>query len=162
MQLLRYMLRYLRRTQNQGIMYSLEPHQTPLNTYSDSYFAACSPRHSHEGSVHTSFGSPISWHSKRHKTIILSTCEAKYLAASHALQETLWLQRMLSDLLPIPQTTPSPFTSSTTEQSRLLRIMATQNAASTLTFKAITSINHAKRGELPSSTSNLQRTQPTS
>jgi len=43
-------------------------------------------------------GGAISWLSQKQATVALSTAEAKYVALSSAMQEAIWLRRLLSDL----------------------------------------------------------------
>ena len=40
----------------------------------------------------------VSWRSRRQQTVALSTCEAEYMAMSHALQEGKFIRRLLFDL----------------------------------------------------------------
>jgi hypothetical protein len=50
---------------------------------------------------------PISWSSKRQKTVALSSTEAEYMALTRASGEALWLQYLSAELL---RTTPGPTT----------------------------------------------------
>ena len=43
-------------------------------------------------------GDPISWSSKKQRTVALSTCEAELYAESAAIQEVLWLRGLLTEL----------------------------------------------------------------
>ena len=49
----------------------------------------------------------ISWSLCRQKLVILSTCEAEYVATSEASQELVWLQKLLTGLQ-LRQLTASP------------------------------------------------------
>ena len=44
-------------------------------------------------------GAVISWKSKKQSTIALSTCESEYMALSMAVQEALFLERLVYDLI---------------------------------------------------------------
>lgn len=44
---------------------------------------------------------PISWSSKRQKTVAMSSCEAEYVAASEATKEAMWLRRLIKELIGI-------------------------------------------------------------
>ena len=41
---------------------------------------------------------PISWLSLKQKVVVLSTCEAEYVAAATASCQTVWLRRLLGEL----------------------------------------------------------------
>jgi hypothetical protein len=41
---------------------------------------------------------PVSWCAKKQSAIALSTAEAEYVALSHAVQEVIWLRRLLKDV----------------------------------------------------------------
>ena len=55
-------------------------------------------RRSTTGYVFTVNGMPVSWSSKRQPTIVLSSTEAEYMAATQATKEAIWLRRLLKDL----------------------------------------------------------------
>jgi len=44
------------------------------------------------------FGGAISWMSKKQFVVALSTTESKYMVATHASKETVWLQRLCSSM----------------------------------------------------------------
>lgn len=92
-----HILRYLKNTTDHGILYTASDSDT-LKTYCDSDFANASDRRSITGTIHNAFGFPVHWISKKQATIALSTCEAEYIAASQALQETLWIRRMIEQM----------------------------------------------------------------
>ena len=43
-------------------------------------------------------GDPISWASKKQRTVALSTCEAELYAEAAAIQEVLWLRGLMKEL----------------------------------------------------------------
>ena len=49
---------------------------------------------------------PISWGARKQKTIAMSSCEAKYVAASEAAKEIAWLCQLLNGI-GFPQTDPT-------------------------------------------------------
>ena len=55
-------------------------------------------RRSTSGYVFTMFGGAISWMSKRQPVVALSTTEAKYMVATHAFKEAIWLKRLGLDV----------------------------------------------------------------
>lgn len=50
------------------------------------------------GYVFTMFGGAISWMSKRHVVVDLSTTEDEYMVATHACKESIWLKRQCSNI----------------------------------------------------------------
>lgn len=69
--------------------------------YSDADYAGdISTRRSTSGYVFLLGGNNISWCSERQKSVALSTTESKYIAASNAVKELVWLQRLLNELQP--------------------------------------------------------------
>ncbi|XP_052293978.1 secreted RxLR effector protein 161-like [Citrus sinensis] len=66
--------------------------------YCDSDFAGdLDKRISTTGYVFTLGGSPISWRSVLQSTIALSSTEAKYMTATEAVKEAIWLRGLLGD-----------------------------------------------------------------
>ena len=55
-------------------------------------------RRSTSGYVFNLFGGAVSWMSKKQSVVALSTTEAKYMAATHASKEAVWLQRLCSSM----------------------------------------------------------------
>ena len=51
--------------------------------------------------------SPISWSSKQQVVVVLSSCEAKYLATSHCVCQLLWFRNLFEEL-GYPQTSATP------------------------------------------------------
>jgi hypothetical protein len=48
----------------------------------------------------------ISWGSRKHKSVALSTSEAEYIATCEACTEAIWLRKLISDLFDqIPEST---------------------------------------------------------
>lgn len=71
-----------------------------LETDAEAAYSEAGDRHTKEGAVYTSFGSPIGCQRNRQKNNALITCKSEYLAVSHALKETQWLRRVLFDIQP--------------------------------------------------------------
>jgi hypothetical protein len=55
-------------------------------------------RRSTSGYVFNLFGGEISWMRKRQVVVALSTIEAEYMEATHAIKEAVWLQRFCSSI----------------------------------------------------------------
>jgi hypothetical protein len=99
-QALKRIIRYVARTLDHGLYYPRCPGEAYLIGYNDS---------DHAGDIDTSkstsgilffFGKClVSWQSVKQQVVVLSSCEAEYMAASTASTQALWLVRLLSDLL---------------------------------------------------------------
>ena len=50
------------------------------------------------GYVYILSGAPISWMSKQHKEVALSSMESEYYAAGYAIQEATWVDSLLEEL----------------------------------------------------------------
>lgn len=90
--------RYLKGTCDIGIVYG-SAHQKELTAYSDADFAGdVTTRKSTSGAVCLFMGGPVSWLSRRQKSIALSTTEAEIIAASEASKEVIWLTRLFTEI----------------------------------------------------------------
>ena len=70
-----------------------------MTGYSDANWASdLDDRKSTSTYVFTISGAAVSWLSKKHNRVALSTAEAEYMAISMAAQESVWLERLLSDM----------------------------------------------------------------
>uniref|UniRef100_A0AAV1TFP7 Polyprotein n=1 Tax=Peronospora matthiolae TaxID=2874970 RepID=A0AAV1TFP7_9STRA len=56
-------------------------------------------RKSTSGYVFMLLGAPVSWGSKKHPSVLLSTSEAEYIALSLAVQEGKWIHRLLCEIM---------------------------------------------------------------
>ena len=92
-------LRYLKQTTNYGIRFEADGHNNLLG-YSDADYAGdVHTRRSTSGVIFMLNGGPISWESTRQKSVALSTTESKYIAATVAVKELIWLSRLLNGLI---------------------------------------------------------------
>jgi hypothetical protein len=90
-------MRYLMNTKNYGILYKKS--KFSINGYSDSDYAGdIDSRRSTTGYLFTINGGPITWSSRKQKTVALSTTEAEYMAACEASKEILWIKQFLLDI----------------------------------------------------------------
>ena len=92
-------LRYVNGTRNCGILFD---GNKPLvaEGFSDADWAGCqNSRKSTSGFVFLVAGGAVSWKSKKQTCVSTSTCEAEYIAMCLAAKESIWLSRLLADLL---------------------------------------------------------------
>ena len=92
--------RYLKGTADQKLVYRKTSANTEIVGYSDADWAGdLDSRHSTTGNVFLLAGGPVSWLSKQQNVVAVSTAEAEYVALFYAVQEGVWLQRLLSDIM---------------------------------------------------------------
>ena len=97
----KHILKYLRRTRDYMLVYSSGSMKTI--GYTDSYFQGdVDSRKSTSRYVFTLNGGAICWKSVKQTCVADSTTEAKYVAASEAAKEAVWLKKFLMDLHVIP------------------------------------------------------------
>ena len=89
-------LRYLKGHADLGITYRDDDNS--LNGYCDTDWGANEDRKSISGYLFMLGGGAISWSSKKQSTVALSSTEAEYIALVQAAKESIWLQRLLSEL----------------------------------------------------------------
>lgn len=104
-------MRYLAGTRNLGLTFGTRNGgvlgdsrgqtrtQVDVCAYADADWAnGKGNRRSITGWVSKVNGDPISWASKKQRTVALSTCEAELYAEAAAIQEILWLRGLLKEL----------------------------------------------------------------
>ena len=92
-------LRYVIGTSNYGILYNGNFKHDNIIGYCDADFAAdISTRRSTSGYVFQLAGAPVSWFSQRQSMVVLSTTESEYVAAAEAAKESVWINRLLSEI----------------------------------------------------------------
>ena len=94
---------YLKSTMTLGLRYSPQiPGSTlslSLSAFADSDWGGCpDTTRSTTGWLFMLNGGPISWSSKRQKTVALSSCEAEYMASTEAAKEAIWLKGFIQEL----------------------------------------------------------------
>lgn len=98
MQALKGLMRYLRSTVNLGLEFSVSGSSTLIG-YSDSDYAMDKEtRRSILGNVFMLAGSPVSWMSKKQKSVATSTMEAEYMAMHSCAKQSQWLAHVLRDM----------------------------------------------------------------
>jgi hypothetical protein len=100
-----HVLRYLAGTPDYGIVFGGQQAVSEFRIFSDSDWGMGDDRKSISGFV-VDLNGPISWSSKQQAVVALSSCEAEYLASTHAAKQTLWTRNLLEEL-GFPQLSPS-------------------------------------------------------
>lgn len=95
----KYILRYIAGTCDWGLWYARKE-QPRLVGFSDSDLAGdIDSRKSTSGIIFFFGDSPVSWVSAKQKVVVLSSCEAEYIAATTAACQGVWLARLLGEIL---------------------------------------------------------------
>ena len=91
-------LRYVKGTKRYGILYTATE-CSDLVGYTDSdWVGSVDDRKSTSGYVFHMGSGAISWASKKHLIVALSTAEAEYVAATAVVCQEIWMKRMLRSL----------------------------------------------------------------
>ncbi len=94
---LKHVLRYLQGTKNVGICYSKD--SGDIIGYTDADWAGdLDDRKSTSGYLFMLCDGAVSWKSQKQRCVALSTAEAEYVAMSAAVQESVWLHQLISEL----------------------------------------------------------------
>lgn len=90
-------LRYLKSTMHLKLHFQ-KKNTIAIKGYADADYGAClNDRRSYTGFVFYLNG-PISWESRKQRTVVLSTTEAEYMALSDASKESIYLKNMLKEV----------------------------------------------------------------
>ena len=93
----KWILRYLKRTKQLGIMFERKQGEACVAGFVDSDFAGdLDKRRSTTGYVFTCGGGPVSWKATLQAVTALSTTEAEYMALTEASKEAIWLNGLAS------------------------------------------------------------------
>src|SRR5882724_3739303 len=84
-------LRYLKGTRDEGILFKRAETLLKLEIFSDTDFANWADAKSISGYACVMDGACIAWSSKKQGTVALSTTEAKYIALTHAAKQMVWI-----------------------------------------------------------------------
>ena len=91
--------RYLQGTKNYGIEFT-SGNQLVIEGFCDADWAGdIDDRKSTSGYVFKIAGGSISWGSKKQTSVALSTCEAEYISLSLGIQEGIWINALLKEIL---------------------------------------------------------------
>lgn len=93
----KHVLRYLQGTKDFCLKY--EKTGKPIIGLTDADWAACSiDFRSYTGFCFLYAGGPVSWESKKQRTVALSTAEAEYMAFTEAAKEAIHLKQLANDM----------------------------------------------------------------
>ncbi|OMO51785.1 Integrase, catalytic core [Corchorus capsularis] len=91
-------LRYLKGSLSFGVMFS-KVDKAELVGFSDSDWAGSTEDMKSTSGYAFTLGSGVfSWKSKKQETVVQSTAEAEYIAASEAVNQAIWLKRVCADI----------------------------------------------------------------
>ena len=96
-QAVKHILKYLRKTRNQVLVYRCED-LIPIGYTNSDFQLDLNFKKSTSGCVLTLGGKAISWRSVKQSCIADSTVEAEYVAGCEAAKEAVWLKKFLSDI----------------------------------------------------------------
>nr|GEU78164.1 ribonuclease H-like domain, reverse transcriptase, RNA-dependent DNA polymerase [Tanacetum cinerariifolium] len=98
MKAIRQVLRYVKRTKDHGITYKHNG-GNKIHGYNDSSYGVNTQEGKGTTGIIFYYGeSPISWSIQKQAIVALSSCESKFIAATAASTQALWLKRLLSKL----------------------------------------------------------------
>ena len=93
------LMRYLKSTASQKLRYGPGGVHTNFVVYSDADWASDkTDRKSVSGSIVMFYGGPISWSSKKQKSVATSTCESEYMALSTCTKQGQWVAQIFRDI----------------------------------------------------------------
>ena len=98
MRAVKRILRYLRGTTNQGLLYKKNGSKEVVGFSDADWGGDVDDRKSTSGYVFQIGGSTVSWRSKKQTSVALSTAEAEYISLSAATQEAVWIRQLCAEL----------------------------------------------------------------
>ena len=94
----KHVLRYLRGTSEYGLWYR-QMNEVKLHGFTDADWAGIPmDRKSTSGGVFSIGSTTFSWYSRKQRSMALSSVEAKYMAASQATCEAIWMRKIMFGL----------------------------------------------------------------
>jgi hypothetical protein len=95
----KHLLWYLQGTRSHGIIYRHKDDPYLIfRTFTDLDWAQGESRKSICGYVVEMGGGAIAWASKQQSIVALSSCEAEYMACTHAIKQILWYRSLMQEL----------------------------------------------------------------
>lgn len=93
-------MRYLKRATEQDLIYKKNLEDIIVGYFDADWAGNLDDRHSTTGYIFIIQSAEISWMTKKQKTFALSSTEAEFMAITAAIQESVWLKRLESELNP--------------------------------------------------------------
>ena len=94
----KWVLRYLKGTCNEGIIYKRAETAPQIEIYADADFANWTNAKSISGYACVMNGTCLMWSSKKQSTVALSTTEADYITLTHVAKQLTWIWRLLNKI----------------------------------------------------------------
>jgi hypothetical protein len=94
----KHVLRYLRGTIGYGLRYASNVDMRLLEYVDFDWAGSAVDRKSTSGCCFSLGSSMVSWCSRKHTSVALSTTEAKYIAVCMKVREAVWLRKLLAGL----------------------------------------------------------------
>jgi len=96
---LKHLFRYLKSTAHQKLRYSPGGAHKHFVVYSDADWAGDkTDRKSVSGSIVMFYGGPISWSSKKQRSVATSSCESEYIALASCAKQGQWIAQIFRDM----------------------------------------------------------------
>ena len=93
-------LRYVKVTEDYRLIYKKGELKGELIGYNDNDFRGdCNDRKSTSGHIFFFSGMGVSWSSQKQSVVALSSCEAEYIAATTASCQSVWMNRLIGELM---------------------------------------------------------------
>jgi hypothetical protein len=95
----KHVLRYLRGTSEYGLWYR-QADEVKLHGFTDADWEGNpTDRKSTSGGIFSIGSTTISWYNRKHRSLVLSSAEAEYMAVSQAACEAIWMRKILVGLI---------------------------------------------------------------
>jgi hypothetical protein len=92
-------LRYVKGTRDFGISFSRLEERQKVKGYVDSDYAGdCTDRRLTYGSVFMLLGGPLTWYSRKQRSVSTSITEVEYVALCYGSKEAVWFKELLKEL----------------------------------------------------------------
>ena len=97
-EVLKWVLRYLRGSQNVGLMYNSKARScSKVEGFVESdYVGSLDTRKSLTRYVFTIYGGAVSWKANLQPVVALSTTETEYIAVTEEIKDAIWLKRIIT------------------------------------------------------------------